>query len=421
MRPQTIVFFDIPYRSRLVTTLAVVRALVERGHPVYAFGLEPLRELIEASGAELVLQPEFAERPPDCTVNLRAIEYALTAVPAIVAELERLRPALVVHTAKCLWAAIAAERCGLPTAVIHTNALWPAATPVSPEVYAARWPDKREDTLTRIEQRDRAAWERCVAHFATQIDVHEVLPGLPNCMNLRGDLNLVYCAESLQPLRARFDPSFEFVGPCYDDRGADRDPQFEAALAELPRPIIYASLGSIRMYNDRLALFRTMLEALADGRRGVVMAVGSDEIVAALGRTANTLIRAYVPQLCVLEQAALFVTHAGTNSVYEALLAGVPMLMLPQGGDQPIVAEQLERLGLGEWLLVGVAELRARVERMLGDVVLADAAAAAGEALRRAGGTARAAELLSTFADRSAFRRPCESAGRPDRSSGRRG
>ncbi|MCA9681196.1 MAG: hypothetical protein KC457_03305 [Myxococcales bacterium] len=31
MRPQTIVFFDIPYRSRLVTTLAVVRALVERG------------------------------------------------------------------------------------------------------------------------------------------------------------------------------------------------------------------------------------------------------------------------------------------------------------------------------------------------------------------------------------------------------
>jgi MGT family glycosyltransferase len=290
--------------------------------------------------------------------------------------------------------------------------LWPRATPVSPEVYAARWPDKREDTLAQIELRDRAAWDRCVARFDTNIDIHDVLPGLPNCMNLRGDLNLVYCSASLQPLRASFDERFEFVGPCYDERSDDRDPELEAALAELPDPIVYASLGSIRMYNERLELFRTMLDALADGHRGVVMAVGSDELVAALGPAPNALIRAYVPQLRVLDRAALFVTHAGTNSVYEALLAGVPMLMLPQGGDQPIVAEQLERLGLGEWLrdplAGGPARLRARVERMLGDSSLARAAAAAGEQLRRAGGTARAADLLSDFADRRASRRPCE-------------
>ena len=63
-------------------------------------------------------------------------------------------------------------------------------------------------------------------------------------------------------------------------------------------------------------------------------------------------IRAYsfVPQLEVLQHADLFITHAGMNSVNEAMYHGVPMLVMPIMNDQPINAEQVVRLKLGKKL-----------------------------------------------------------------------
>ena len=188
-----IAFFDIPYHSRLVTTLPIVQRLVERGHRVHAFTREPFRALVAATGATVELQPSFGYEPPECTVNLRTIDYSMEAVPALVERLNALRPALVVYTAKCLWAAIAAELRGLPTAVIQTNALLPRGAQVSAAVHAARCPGKSEEFLAWMDTRDRTAWARCSARFAvTRTHTDDVLPVMTNTMNLRGDLNLVY-------------------------------------------------------------------------------------------------------------------------------------------------------------------------------------------------------------------------------------
>lgn len=406
MTPPSIAFFDIPYRSRLITTLPIIRALCDRGHRVSGFTLEPFRQLVASAGAEVVLQPPFGAEPPDCTVNLRTIDYSMDAVPQLVEQLRTLQPALVLLTSKCLWAAIAAERCGLPTAVIHTNALWPRGASVSAAVHAARWPEMTEDALARIDERDHEAWARCAARFGiTRVRTEDVLPGMPNCMNLRGDLNLVYTSDALQPRRAEFDSTYHFVGPCYDLRPADADREFEAALDRLPRPLIYGALGSMRAYNDRGDLFQLFLQALGGGQLGVVMSVGAQESAGALGPLADyALVRPYVPQLAVLSRASLFITHAGTNSVYESLLAGVPMLMLPQGGDQPIIAEHAEALGLGHWLRdpsLDAGSLRALVEATLTDRAMADRVRAMGAGLRNAGGAERAADLISSFASGS--------------------
>ncbi|MFM7200187.1 MAG: hypothetical protein ACKO6N_05295 [Myxococcota bacterium] len=59
MRRARIAFFDIPYHSRVMTTLPIVRALVEAGHEVFAWGLEPQRNLFESVGAQFRLQPSF--------------------------------------------------------------------------------------------------------------------------------------------------------------------------------------------------------------------------------------------------------------------------------------------------------------------------------------------------------------------------
>lgn len=402
--PLTIAFFDIPYHSRLVTTLPIARALVERGHRVVAFTTEPYRALVEATGAEVALQPEFGPEPPDCTVNLRTIDYADYAVEPLVEQLAALAPDGMIFTAKCLWAALAADRLELPTIGLHTNGLWPRDVKLSADVarlglvFGGKGPAEVEGLMAR----DRAAWAALAERFAPyRIAPIDVVPDLPHAMNLRGDVNLVYTSEALQPHREAFGPDFHFVGPCYDARTADADPGFEAALAALPRPLIYAALGSIRSYNDKPELLEALRDALAVDGRGVVMAVGHPDAVDALGPSGSGVcVRAYVPQLTALGAAALFITHAGTNSAYEALLAGVPMLMLPQAADQFIVAEHYDRLGIGVWHQGPPSEIGPRIDAMLADTGLAARVRAAGETLRTAGGMPRAMAVIEGHLER---------------------
>lgn len=407
MNKAIIAFFDIPYHSRVMTTLPIVRALVEAGYTVYAFGLEPQRPLYTSVGAHFVLQPSFGPSERDWTVNLRTIDYALTAVPSLQESLRQLKPSLVMFTAKCLWAAIAAERLGLPTVGIHTNVLMPRGAPISERVFQARWPYVSEQEIFRREARDAAAWQRCQQTFLIEkIDVLDVLPGLPNCMNLRGDLNLVYASEALQPCRERLEDHYHFVGPCYDARAADANPTLEQQLNALPSPLLYASLGSMPLYNERVDLFQLFIDAAHRGRFGLVLALGSEAprqtLEAPVPDNTSMLIQAYVPQLSVLQYAHVFITHAGTNGVYEALLAGVPMLMLPQGGDQPLIAERVEQQGLGYWLKdeeLTPAGIQAAVARLMSDSELRARVHAAGEGLRQAGGLPKVVRLIDQFVE----------------------
>jgi len=49
----------------------------------------------------------------------------------------------------------------------------------------------------------------------------------------------------------------------------------------------------------------------------------------------------------VLARTSLHITHGGCNSVHETLLAGVPMLLMPQAWDQWPLAGRVEGLGAG--------------------------------------------------------------------------
>ncbi|MEJ8515018.1 nucleotide disphospho-sugar-binding domain-containing protein, partial [Staphylococcus capitis] len=64
----------------------------------------------------------------------------------------------------------------------------------------------------------------------------------------------------------------------------------------------------------------------------------------------NVLLKSYVPQTELLQHTALFLTHAGMNSTNEALLMDVPLLAFPQNADQPLVAQQIENINVGQQL-----------------------------------------------------------------------
>ena len=46
--------------------------------------------------------------------------------------------------------------------------------------------------------------------------------------------------------------------------------------------------------------------------------------------------------------ADVFITHGGMNSISEALVYEVPMIVIPFMADQPVNARQVETLGLGK-------------------------------------------------------------------------
>ena len=112
----------------------------------------------------------------------------------------------------------------------------------------------------------------------------------------------------------------------------------------------------------------------------------------------NFIVRAYVPQLAVLERSDLYITHGGVNSTHQALYYGIPLLLVPQQLEQAAVAVRLVELGAGLRLRKPTAaKLRSMASRLLDDKAFRLQAEVLGTALKEAGGVTRAADEIEAF------------------------
>jgi UDP:flavonoid glycosyltransferase YjiC (YdhE family) len=85
----------------------------------------------------------------------------------------------------------------------------------------------------------------------------------------------------------------------------------------------------------------------------------------------------------VLEHASLTVTHGGHGTVAKSLAAGVPLVCLPMGRDQPDVAARVVRAGAGARLKVdtGSGAIADAVSRVMGEASYTMAARALADAI----------------------------------------
>jgi MGT family glycosyltransferase len=159
---------------------------------------------------------------------------------------------------------------------------------------------------------------------------------------------------------------FHYAGPFSDNDGRERVPFPWLKLTG--KPLIYASLGTL--VNGLEHIYAIILRAV--GRLQdvqVVLSVGQNVDLENLGPIpSNTIVVRKAPQIELLKQAVLCITHAGLNTTLEALTQGVPMVAIPITYDQPGVAARIAYHGVGEFLEIKdltVDDLFEMIQRVL--------------------------------------------------------
>lgn len=90
-----------------------------------------------------------------------------------------------------------------------------------------------------------------------------------------------------------------------------------------------------------------LLGALASLPVRVLLTVGGVLAPEAVSPPGNVTVRGYLPHDAVLPHMAAVVTHAGMSTVSTALAAGMPLVCVPQGREQPLNAARVQELGAG--------------------------------------------------------------------------
>ena len=169
------------------------------------------------------------------------------------------------------------------------------------------------------------------------------------------------CPPSFQSLSVPEGVRVEPIRPSFPADPGDEPPPL---LRRLPaRPSVYVTLGT--MFNEA-ALFRLLLDALADVDCNVIMTVGRNgdpEALAPLPE--NAFVERYIPQAFVLPHCAATVGHGGSGSTLAALAQGIPTLFVPQGADQFENAVTCAGLGAGRVLIPGEVTAEAVREGVL--------------------------------------------------------
>ena len=235
----------------------------------------------------------------------------------------------------------------------------PSALPVGNEVYGypPAWPkavDADPEALAVLLQRCRQVRDEFTAQWnhALKALAPQATPST-DAFTEHSDLVLLnYPGELHDPARQL--PPHAFLGSAVRAQSLPAD--ISQWLAQDPSlPLVYVSFGSfLSVRGDVLAQVVAALRSLPVR---VALAIGSADPALLGDLPGHWLVREFLPQVALLEHAAISVTHGGNNSVTESLTFGVPMLVLPFSTDQFAGAAAIENAGVGRVLAPNVASV----------------------------------------------------------------
>jgi MGT family glycosyltransferase len=388
----TLLFFNHPAHGDTNPTLPLVTELVRRGQRVIYYSSEDFQQAIEQTGATFRSYGETfpfdAARAPEnqFTVLLEHLQASSLILERLLPAIRAERPDAILYDQLAVWGPYLAQILNVPTICSVSMFV------ITPRMILSDPAQIRNRLVSRslVRQIRQLSAQMSATYHVRNVSIFELA-------NNQGQLNIVYTSRAFQPESSSFDDTYKFVGPSLLPRASA--PAFPYERLDPERPLIYISLGTL--FNAQPEFYRQVLAAFAQSRYQMVLALGHKTPLAALGDIpANIIVQPSVPQLDILQRAALFITHGGMNSVSEALYYGVPLLSIPQSADQPWVARRVVQLGAGKMLRrshVHAQQLRDEASEILAHSSYAQASARLGDTLRAAGGYMRAANEIQKF------------------------
>ncbi|WP_431033264.1 macrolide family glycosyltransferase [Streptomyces sp. P6-2-1] len=390
--PSHIAMVCAPLVSHMRPSLDIVRELVARGHRV-TYATDPaVAHLVEPTGAQLVpvttVLPHTDHEWPEDPIGAMGLflDDGVQSLPQLRAAYESDPADLYLYDIGAYHARALAEAQGRPLVQL------------SPAFVG--WEGYAEEVGAHIKALPGA--DAYQARFSEW---------LAECGATTGDVDafmgpparsLALVPRVMQPHADRVDTDVvTFVGPCFD---AAEETWERPADAER---VLLVSLGSA--YTRQPAFYRACVGAFGElPGWHVVLQIGTYVDPAELGPVpGNVEVHSWVPQRAILARSDAFVTHAGMGGCGEALLAGVPMIAVPQAVDQFANADRLVELGIARRIDTAEAtaeRLREALLALVNDPEVAVRSARIREGCRTEGGTSRAADLIEAELARSSGR-----------------
>ena len=202
-------------------------------------------------------------------------------------------------------------------------------------------------------------------------------------------------------------PLTHYVGPVVSNRKQPLEENLKHWLdSHSPQSVVYLSMGSYMPLNGNRAraIVHGVIEAGYDllwslrlTNRDILEDIDGEYI-----NSSRILISKWLPQATVLQHpsVSMAVLHGGFGGVNEALIAGVPIICLPYGGDQPMNCARVKNQGLGMDFGVitdlSVLEMKEAVQYIEAHDCR-DKAKKVSKIFRKAGGASKAVELIEYY------------------------
>ncbi|RRN72858.1 glycosyl transferase family 1 [Peribacillus simplex] len=391
-----VLFINGGSEGHINPTIGVVQELISRGEEVVYFTIEAFRERIEKTGATVrtIDGEKFVKAFISGGRNylLERINGLLhtadVVIPSVLKQIEGEHFDYIIHDSMFGCGYLLAQILKLPainscTSFAQTKASF----------------DKMLEQLSKKipTERIKPIYDEFQSLTAMVKEKYDVVIDSPYEVFCNpAPLTIIYTTREFQPFGEAFNQTYKFVGPSISTRLKQENFDLTSIKG---KSLIYISLGTV--FNQAIDFYKLCFKAFEATDHTVLMSIGKNSQISDLGEIPrNFIVKNYVPQTEVLKYTKLFITHGGMNSTNEGLYYGVPLIVIPQSADQPIIAKQVASIGAGIQLQMQsltANQLHEVVDHLLNQPSFHKAVSNISESFQKSGGYHQAVDEIFKF------------------------